>query len=458
MEIRRSRIGGVIVLLLLVGCASVNTGQEWTKFQDITRERMDQDLLWEKSEEEQAAIRKEIDKLLADGLSRQESVRIALLNNRQLQSAFEELGISKSDLVQAKLLSNPTVGAVFRSLISSGSGTNVEVEGFFPISDLWQIPFRKKAAAARMEATIMRVGEMVMDTAAEAKRAYDAVFYLAETTRETGEILKRFMEIADQVVIRRDFGFVRDLDIYLARAMVAETEMEVARLESKKAMAKSHLNRILALGPRQIGYEIRGGEVEELPQIPDLEGAIGYALDHRLDIQMARFKVRQAEKTLELEKMRILKHVSLGVSYERDPGDDEVFGPGVDIQLPIFDQNQAQIAKARYRIRQARKSLQVLEGRVREEVTSDLERIHLHQTRVHQFREKIIPLREKAMEYSERWVKAMQLNRLYLLEAQKGLLQSRREYFQALMERSGESGASYGREGTAGLLRLFGIA
>ncbi len=435
MEAFKTSVLSFLVPLLFVGCASVKTGQEWKRFQDIARERIDQELLWEKSEEEQTSIREEVDKLLADGLSRQESVRIALLNNRQLQSAFEELGISKSDLVQAKLLSNPTVGAVFRSLISSGSGTNVEVEGFFPISDLWQIPFRKKAAAARMEATIMRVGEMVMDTAAEAKRAYDAVFYLAETTRETGEILKRFMEIADQVVIRRDFGFVRDLDIYLARAMVAETEMEVARLESKKAMAKSHLNRILALGPRQIGYEIRGGEVEELPQIPDLEGAIGYALDHRLDIQMARFKVRQAEKTLELEKMRILKHVSLGVSYERDPGDDEVFGPGVDIQLPIFDQNQAQIAKARYRIRQARKSLQALEGRVREEVTSDLERIHLHQTRVHQFREKIIPLREKAMEYSERWVKAMQLNRLYLLEAQKGLLQSRREYFQALMER-----------------------
>jgi outer membrane protein TolC len=435
MEAFKTSVLSLLVPLLFVGCASVKTGQEWKRFQDIARERMDQELLWEKSEEGAASIRKEIDKLLADGLSRQESVRIALLNNRQLQSAFEELGISKSDLVQAKLLSNPTVGAVFRFLISSGSGTNIDAEGFLPISDLWQIPFRKKAAAAQMEATIMRVGEMVMDTAAEAKRAYDAVFYLAETTRKTEEILKRFMEIADQVVIRRDFGFVSNLDIYLAQGMVAETEMELARLESEKAIARSHLNRVLSLGPGQTSHEIRRGEVEEPVRIPDLEGAIIYALEHRLDIQMARFKIRQAERTLELEKSRILKHVALGASYERDPDDDEVFGPGVDIQLPIFDQNQAQIAKAQYRIRQARKNLQALEGRVREQVTSDLERIHLHQTRVHQFREKIIPLREKALEYSERWVKAMQLNRLYLLEAQKGLLQSRREYFQALMER-----------------------
>jgi outer membrane protein TolC len=154
---------------------------------------------------------------------------------------------------------------------------------------------------------------------------------------------------------------------------------------------------------------------------------------------MSRFKVHQAEEELELEKMRILRHVALGVSYERDPeaggSDAEVLGPGIDIQLPIFDQNQAQIAKAQYRIRQAKKNLQALEGQVREEITSDLARIHLHQTRVHRFRENIIPLRERAIEYAERWVNAMQLNRLYLLETQRSLFRSRREYIQALMER-----------------------
>jgi outer membrane protein TolC len=435
MKSLRIRAGIVIVLFLFVGCASVKTGQEWRRFQEIAKERVDQELLWEKSEEEHASIRKEIDKLLADGLSRQEAVRIALLNNRQLQSTFEELGISKSDLVQAKLLSNPTVGAVFRFLISSGSGTNIDAEGFLPISDLWQIPFRKKAAAARMEATVMQVGQIMMETAAEAKQGHDTVYYLNETRKETEEILKRFMEIRDRLVVRRDFGFMRDLDIYLAQAMVAEAEMEVARFEREQAIARSHLNRVLSLGPGQTSYEIRRGEVEEIIELPDLEGAIQYALKHRFDVWMARFKVRQAKKTLELEKVRIFKHVALGASYERDPDDDEVFGPGFDIQLPIFDQNQAQIARARYRMRQARKSLQALEDQVREEVTSDLERIHLHQTRIHQFREKIIPLREKALAYSEKWVKAMQLNRLYLLEAQKGILQSQREYLQALMER-----------------------
>jgi len=423
------------LILVLVGCASVNTGQEWKRFQGMAKERTDQELLWEKSEEEQAAILKEVDELLSDGLSRQEAVRIALLNNRSLQSSFEELGISKSDLVQAGLLSNPSLGAVIRFLISSGSGTNIDADLFFPISDLWHIPFRKKAAAARMEAAIVRVGQMVIETAAEAKHGYDSVYYLIEARRETQEILDRFMAIRDQVNIRRDFGYMSDLDVYLAQTMVAEAEMELARFEGELAIARSHLNRVLSLDPGQMGYELQKGVVEEHLKPPDLDEAIQYALDHRLDIRMARFKVDQVERTLELEKARILKHAALGVSYERDADGADVLGPGFDIELPIFDQNQAQIAKARYRIRQARKNLQALEGKVREEVTTDLERIHFHQVQVHTFREKIIPFREKAIGYAERWVNAMQLNRLYLLEAQRGLLQSRRRYLEALMER-----------------------
>jgi cobalt-zinc-cadmium efflux system outer membrane protein len=438
MEVFKIRTKGLNILsfliLLLVGCA-VKTAPGWKRFQEMAKERTDQELLWEKSEAEQEVIQKELDEFLTDGLSRQEAVRVALLNNRLLQSSFEELGISKSDLVQAGLFSNPSLSAVFRFLISSGSGTNIDADLFFPISDLWQIPFRKKAAAAQMEATVMRVGQTVIETVAEAKHAYDAVYYLGEARRETEEILDRFMAIRDQVVVRRDFGYMSDLDVYLAQTMVAEAEIQLARFEGELAIARSHLNRVLSFELRQIGYEIQGGAAEETLALPDLGKAVRYATDHRLDIQMARFKVQRAERTLELEKARILKHVAVGVSYEREADGADVFGPGFDIELPIFDQNQAQIAKAQYRIRQARKNLQALEGQVREEVTSDLERINLHETRVQRFREKVIPLREKAIDYAEKWVNAMQLNRLYLLEAQKGLLQSRREYLGSLMER-----------------------
>ena len=94
------RVGGIILLVLLIGCASVKTGQEWGMFQDLARDRTDQELLWEKSTEDQYVIRKEVEQLVSDGLSRHEAVRIVLLNNRLLQSAFEHiLDIQNSCLV-----------------------------------------------------------------------------------------------------------------------------------------------------------------------------------------------------------------------------------------------------------------------------------------------------------------------------------------------------------------------
>src|SRR4051794_2141812 len=44
---------------------------------------------------------------LADGLTEEEAVAIALWNNANLQELLTELGIARGDLVQANLLPNP---------------------------------------------------------------------------------------------------------------------------------------------------------------------------------------------------------------------------------------------------------------------------------------------------------------------------------------------------------------
>lgn len=421
---------GLLSILLLAGCASVQIDPEWGSVKQTAQDRTGHGLVWERSEEDRVAIEKEVRQLLADGLAREEAVRIALLNNPALQGRFEEIGISKSELVQAGLFTNPSVGAVFRLLLG-GSGTNIEAEGFLPFSDLWQIPFRKKVAEARVQVTLLNVAHMILETAAEARRAFDSAYYLDKAKSETERILERFREISHQVGVRRDFGFMSDQDVYLSQIMVAEAEMELSRFEIELAVARSHLNRILGLGIADWDYSLGGASLPDGLELPSLEEAISRAMAHRLDVQKTRLKIREAERVLQLEKMRVLKHVDVGVSYEREPGGDAVLGPGIDIQLPIFDQNQAKIAKAQYHLRQARKELQALEGRVREEIARDLEMIRFQQGRLKRFRERIIPMREKALAYAKGWVNAMQLNRLFLLEAQKGLLVSRRVYLEA---------------------------
>jgi outer membrane protein TolC len=423
----------ICALMSFSGCASVGTEREWARLKINLRERTGQDVNWEQSEAAAAGIREQVEAILAGGLGREEAVQIALLNNRELQSRFEDIGIYKADLIQAGLFRNPRLSAIFR-IPYHGGGVNTEIDGILPLSDLWQMPFRKKVASLRLEIGLKRIEQQAVETVWHAGKAYDSVYYLTQAGKDTQALFKQFKDIKGEVVRRRDFGFSRVLDVYLAQVMETEAEMALYRIQSELVVARAHLDRVLGLKPGQSGYELSKGSDREIPAIPDKEQAFGFALEHRPDIQMLRLKIREAEKKLKLEKWRILRELEAGGFYEREVEGDEVFGPGVDIQFPVFDQNQAQIARARFVIQKSKKRLQALKGKIREEIIRDLERIRLGEKRVRLLGDKVIPIREKALQYAGHWVQAMQLNRLHLLEAQKGMLQGRLDYARAQME------------------------
>jgi cobalt-zinc-cadmium efflux system outer membrane protein len=428
-------LGITCLLISISSCATVQTDQEWDRLQTDVQKRLGEMLHWEQEEKDKAAIIEKVDELLTNKLTREEAVQIALINNRDLQHTLEEIGIAKSDLIQAGLIHNPSLSAFFR-LPTGGGGTNTEADGLISISDIWQIPFRKKVASANLEMTMLKVQQAVLDTARKAKQAYDSLYYLGHARTNMKQLLEKIKEISSEVQRRRDFGFLTELDIYLAQIVETETEIALHQVESAHFQAKAHHDRVLGLGPDHVAYELAEESTDQLPEIPNVEQALAYAFNQRLDIQIEQLRIAEAERKLQLEKTRILKEVSIGVSYEREVEGDEVIGPGIDIQLPIFDQNQAQIAKSRFMLRRARRKLQALEGRVREEIIKDVDRINLQHKRCRLLKEKIIPLRKDALTYAEKWVGAMQLNRLYLLETQKGLLESELEYLEAKRELS----------------------
>jgi outer membrane protein TolC len=122
----------------------VQTQEEWERVNRFALKRTGIEIKWEQSEEDAKAVKEEVKKLISDGITMNEAVKIALLNNRKLQAAFEEIGIAKADLVQAGLFTNPNLSAIFRFPFR-GSGTGIEAAGVLNIADLWQIPIRKKS-------------------------------------------------------------------------------------------------------------------------------------------------------------------------------------------------------------------------------------------------------------------------------------------------------------------------
>jgi cobalt-zinc-cadmium efflux system outer membrane protein len=281
---------------------------------------------------------------------------------------------------------------------------------------------------------MLQVSEEILNTATEAKRAYIGYSALSLIRDEMERIKDHVEEWKDHLIYRQKFGYASDLDIYMANALVIETEVEFAKIESDLLISRYRLNRVLGLSHEQFYYEIIEALSEEINQLPDLEQLISDALLNRPDVQAARLHVENARHVLALERSRIFSNVESGAVYERGIEGDESIGPEIGVQLPIFDQNQAQIAKAEYRLRQTEKELRAKIEEVREDISVVLERLSLLSQQINVIKTQSLPAYTLAVEHAEKYFNAMQLNMLCLLDAQRKLLETKRHYFNTLKE------------------------
>ena len=203
-------------------------------------------------------------------------------------------------------------------------------------------------------------------------------------------------------------------------------------------------------------------------RLPDLERLLQFSRQWRLDVQAARQAVGAAEAALKEQYRSIFPSVELGVELERGergraegrdlladtarasiasgqlsaPGieprsarrvnTDFSIGPSIGLELPIFDQNQARIAKAKYAYEQARKTLVALDRAVTQEVRGALDRAATAWELARLYRTRSIPLAERNLELSHKSYQAGKVSFLEVLEAQQFFLESRSKYIEAL--------------------------
>ncbi len=415
------------------GCATVDPEPKWQELETLSEKRTGEQMIWERTEEDAEIIKNRIDILLRDGLSRKEAIQIALLNNRMLQASFENIGVAEANLVQAGLLTNPVLGFFFAFPITSGN-TGGGILAF--LSDLWTIPARKKVFEKQAEATIRQVGIAVVETASEAALAYDEVLYRKASLELEKENLKILSETEKRVKIRFEHGFGNEFDVRLVETEYFDQEVVVEDSRKALIMAEIRFDKALSLPNHQVEFELTDS-LEKLPENSwDVQELIPLAMENRLDLAFARIRVEQAENQIGFEKTQVFRNVGLGGAYEGDfgKGSGDSGGPILSIELPIFDQNQAQIAKADYELRKMKKSLAAAEMIARKQVTDTVAKLNFRHGETVLLRDNVRPAVKKEIEYARKWGPRMQFNFLNLLEALRSENALQRKYLQALWQ------------------------
>lgn len=432
----RGRLGSLLLLALPLvssGCASVPREAGFGEVRALVSAREVQRIHWNQGTPEDENVSKEIDRLLREELSSETAVQVALLNNPILQTEYEELGVSQADFVQSGLLHNPVLFSSVRFPDRPPSGLSLKFEAAQDFLDLLLLPARKRLAEDEFERAKLRVAGAVLKTAAETRRAY----YEALGARQAAAVRRLIAEAAEASfeLARRihaagnlsDLGLSRELNL-LDQAKIASARSDAAFREKQE-----RLNRILGIWGERTGWRLP----EKLPDLPEAEISLerleSLAVINRYDLAAARKELELAARTLGITReWRFFMEGEIGATAERDTDGQWVAGPSLTLELPIFDQRQARIAREEALLRKEISKINALAIDIRSEVRELRDRlIHYRQLAEH-YRTTVIPLRERIVELTEREYNYMLVGAFDLLAAKQQEFDGYEEYVTAV--------------------------
>lgn len=462
-------LAGLAAVVCCAGCAGVDARPDFRRARDLIAGRTGAAGVYDPSEA--ALVEERVTRALADGLTIDEAVSVALLNNPSFQAAFNEIGVSRAELVQSGLLTNPTASLALQ-FPEGGGRAKLNAGLAQELVDLWQIPIRKKIAQARLEEAILRTAAQGVALASQVKSAYYRVLGL----RQGQAILHENVSLAEQSVALADArlraGEISRVEVTLALEGLLEARMAALSIRREVDQAEADLARLLGRPelPSPVPLVDPLPEPRKLPHDP--AELVRWAARQRFDAQAALARLAAAEHELRRQYLNVVPSVTAGAELERNerralPGRkvladtaresiaqgrpaapaiqsrgqralerrleiDAVIGPTLQATVPLWDQNQAQIAKADYG-----RNRQVVEA-LMADIVQDVRRAataYASAAEVVEFyRTEALPLAAENLEASQRLFQEGQEGVLVLMAAQQAFLQQRRAWAQACQD------------------------
>lgn len=439
--LRRGRRGSLIAALaatlaLSAGCASTSAKPAFDEVAKTVESRSGHKVRWDQGTEEDKEAEKAIDGLLARDLTADAAVQIALLASPSLRAELEELAIAQADLVQAGLLKNPVFGVGITAWESEHINPNLFASVEQDFLDIITMPMRKRVAATQLEATKLEIGDHVLEVAAKVREA----FYTAQAAEQVVAMRRIVAEAADTsaALARRqhEAGNMSDLALSTELGLSAQASLDRKRAEGDAAVARESLNKLMGMwGPRTAWKMAK--KLPELPkEEPPLDRLEAVAIEQRLDIGAARRNVQAMGYALSLAKTtRWTGTVNIAVEAGRLRHNNRIgFGPSVALEIPLFDQRQAQIARLEAFKRKGEDELAALAIDVRADVRATRARVLTARGVVEEYGRVIVPLREDIVRYSQERYDAMLLGVYQLIQAKQSEFDAYREYIEAVRD------------------------
>lgn len=467
--IRTRRMLLALLTLFGAGCARVQPRADFDRSREIVQQATGSEAVYDPEDARHTS--EAVATLLSEGLDLRAAVHVALVNNPRIRAAFQRIGMARADVVQAGLFSNPTLGLAFK-LPEGGGLTQFELNLAQNIADLWMVPARRRAAQRDLDRVILETALEASNLANDVKFAYVNALASERALEIARQNLKLVERLHDITQARLEAGTIGALDVNLARGLVLRAEVDQRNARLASSSSRRALATLLGLDGPADEIRLTGALPAPLSVAIDSTQMVEIARQSRLDLLAARNTVLAAEARVRTEYAKLFQEVDIGFELERDarralpgrhvPADtarasiangqltapeiqsrsqrrrdrsqiiDAILGPSIGVTLPVFDQNQAQIAKAKFALHEADALQDSLNRTVAQEVRDSADRVTTAWAVADLYDRQVLPQVRKTLALSESAYQAGNTPILNVIDAQRTLLEAQQANVAAL--------------------------
>lgn len=363
------------------------------------------------------------------------AIEKALASSPRLKSAGSAVLASKGERLQAGLRPNPEAGVEAENFAGRGPYTGVDsAEISFGVSQRIEIGGKRSARQAtagrgyeiaNYEYQTARL-DLIRDVTiayADAVAAQEEVKLAEDQKKLAGEVL--------QSVTRRVAAAAEPL-IQKSKAEVALATSEIAFSKALRELAIAKKNLVSLWGQDDSFYSLDASDFLTIQAPAVLDDAFA-RLTATPDIARLDAGIARARAALDLERANAIPDptFSAGVRDFRETR-DQAFMLGVSLPIPVWNQNQGNIAKARHEASKSETDKQALMLELSNALTRAAQELQAAYGEAESLKVTILPAAEKAFSLSRQGYQAGKFPYLEVLDAQRTLFEARSQYNAAL--------------------------
>jgi cobalt-zinc-cadmium efflux system outer membrane protein len=367
-------------------------------------------------------------------LSKEDAVRITLLNNAELQASYARLGFAAADVYQAGRIRNPVLSASVLNPDVAGEVNQITLGLAASFTDLLTLSARKRMSASSFATMKATIGAEVMHKAAAAEQAW-----YGYTGAQQVEALRRQIALAADLssqLAERYFtaGNITARELALERAVASEARLAVLSAASATLQARTELAIVMGLssGADWTTAAELGLPLEREDELPEL---ISLAEASRLDLLAARTETDLlADRLGVVNWTRWLGDLDIGIERERETDGARLTGPSLAWEIPIFTQNKDQQLRAEAEFKAQIAEVQRLINAIDNSVRLAHAEVLNSRTRINEYRDVLIPQRIESVARAQEELNFMLIGVFELLSLKQEEYAAYQEYLESVRD------------------------